>query len=559
MGVVYEAEQLSLGRHVAIKVLPAHALLDARQLGRFQREARSAAKLHHTNIVPVFGVGEQDGLHYFVMQFIHGLGLDVVLDELRRLRQPRGTLTGRATPAARRPPLGCLRGCRGPRSARGELPRLSGGRQPPDSVSHQGADAPRSAGLVGDHPLPGQNEPSALSESGQQLLAERRPRRHAGGRCPGLCSRARRPAPRHQAVEPAAGRHGQRLGDRLRTGQSRQRQRRPDAHRRRRRHPALHGPGTLQRPGRRAQRRLQPRPDAVRVADAASGVRRDRPQQAGQAGDARRADPAAQAQRGRAARPGDGGPQGDRPRPGAPLPDAGRDGRRPQTLRRGPARPGAACQRGGEALALVPPQPAAGESAGGDRPGVPGRDSRGCSGSGASPRRKQRCASAGTRSAAEVAQRGPRTGRGADLRGRPAAGARYGTVPAGPVRRRAALAHARFGSGAGRSRRPTRFVPHTDRRMVHPALPLPAGHRTSGARQGRGPQRRWPTRGDRQRRHRPGVGCRHRPADRPAAEAHRPHSCRGAEPRSAPTVDRWRRPRCAACGKRRPADPSARH
>src|SRR5262249_28839952 len=66
MGVVYEAQQLSLGRHVAIKVLPPHALLDPRQLGRFQREARSAARLHHTNIVPVFGVGEQDGLHYYV-------------------------------------------------------------------------------------------------------------------------------------------------------------------------------------------------------------------------------------------------------------------------------------------------------------------------------------------------------------------------------------------------------------------------------------------------------------------------------------------------------------
>jgi WD40 repeat protein/serine/threonine protein kinase len=86
MGVVYEAQQLSLGRHVAIKVLPASALLDARQLGRFQREARSAARLHHTNIVPVFGVGEQDGLHYYVMQFIPGLGLDDVLEELRRLQ-----------------------------------------------------------------------------------------------------------------------------------------------------------------------------------------------------------------------------------------------------------------------------------------------------------------------------------------------------------------------------------------------------------------------------------------------------------------------------------------
>src|SRR5438477_7600817 len=90
MGVVYEAQQLSLGRHVAIKVLPAHALLDPRHLGRFQREARSAARLHHTNIVPVFGVGEQDGLHYYVMQFIQGQGLDLVLDELRRLRQPLG-------------------------------------------------------------------------------------------------------------------------------------------------------------------------------------------------------------------------------------------------------------------------------------------------------------------------------------------------------------------------------------------------------------------------------------------------------------------------------------
>src|SRR5262245_38514168 len=93
MGVVYEAEQESLGRHVALKVLPSHALLDPKHLERFRREARAAARLHHTNIVPVFGVGEQDGLHYYVMQFIHGLGLDVVLDELRRLRQPQDKRT----------------------------------------------------------------------------------------------------------------------------------------------------------------------------------------------------------------------------------------------------------------------------------------------------------------------------------------------------------------------------------------------------------------------------------------------------------------------------------
>ena len=62
MGVVYEAEQESLGRHVALKVLPRHARLDrSRSLERFRREARAAARLHHTNIVPVFGVGEHDG------------------------------------------------------------------------------------------------------------------------------------------------------------------------------------------------------------------------------------------------------------------------------------------------------------------------------------------------------------------------------------------------------------------------------------------------------------------------------------------------------------------
>jgi eukaryotic-like serine/threonine-protein kinase len=86
MGIVYEAEQESLGRHVALKVLLTHALHDPRQLQRFQREARAAARLHHTNIVPVFGVGEHDGLHYYVMQFITGQGLDQVLTELYRLR-----------------------------------------------------------------------------------------------------------------------------------------------------------------------------------------------------------------------------------------------------------------------------------------------------------------------------------------------------------------------------------------------------------------------------------------------------------------------------------------
>ena len=85
MGIVYEAEQVTLGRRVAVKVLPAMALRSEKDVLRFHREARTSAKLHHTNIVPVFGVGEQDGMHYIVMQFIHGVGLDEIRSELRRL------------------------------------------------------------------------------------------------------------------------------------------------------------------------------------------------------------------------------------------------------------------------------------------------------------------------------------------------------------------------------------------------------------------------------------------------------------------------------------------
>src|SRR5262249_21641823 len=76
MGGVYEAEQESLGRHVALKVLPPSALLNPTYRERFRREAKAAARLHHTNIVPVFGVGEHDGVLFYAMQFIRGEGLD---------------------------------------------------------------------------------------------------------------------------------------------------------------------------------------------------------------------------------------------------------------------------------------------------------------------------------------------------------------------------------------------------------------------------------------------------------------------------------------------------
>ncbi|MEZ6054896.1 MAG: protein kinase, partial [Planctomycetaceae bacterium] len=93
MGVVYEAEQVSLGRRVALKVLPPHLLSDEKHRRRFDREARAAAQLHHTNIVPVFGIGEADGYQYYVMQFIPGLGLNDVLVELRKMQNTTAVAT----------------------------------------------------------------------------------------------------------------------------------------------------------------------------------------------------------------------------------------------------------------------------------------------------------------------------------------------------------------------------------------------------------------------------------------------------------------------------------
>src|SRR6186713_3084383 len=72
MGIVYEAEQLSLGRRVALKVLPFVAALDPRQIQRFWHEVQAAALLHHPHIVPLFSVGAERGVHYYAMQLIDG-------------------------------------------------------------------------------------------------------------------------------------------------------------------------------------------------------------------------------------------------------------------------------------------------------------------------------------------------------------------------------------------------------------------------------------------------------------------------------------------------------
>jgi serine/threonine protein kinase len=86
MGVVYEAEQLSLGRRVALKVLPFVAGLDGRQLQRFKTESQAAARLHHSHIVPIYAVGCERGTHFYAMQFIDGRTLAAAIASLRQSR-----------------------------------------------------------------------------------------------------------------------------------------------------------------------------------------------------------------------------------------------------------------------------------------------------------------------------------------------------------------------------------------------------------------------------------------------------------------------------------------
>jgi tetratricopeptide (TPR) repeat protein len=122
MGVVYEARQRSLNRPVALKVLAPGLGLTARAVERFRREAEAAAKLHHTNIVPVYATGEQDNVHFYAMELIAGPSLDHVLNSLRE--------PGSASATA--PELAAT----GPYAAGGAPPSASG----PGRLSGSGSD-----------------------------------------------------------------------------------------------------------------------------------------------------------------------------------------------------------------------------------------------------------------------------------------------------------------------------------------------------------------------------------------------------------------------------------
>ena len=98
MGVVYEAVQISMGRRVALKVLPFAAVMDPRHLQRFKNEARAAGSLQHPHIVPVHFVGSERGVHYFAMQFIEGQTLAALIQQLRQAAVPEEKTTAYSPP-----------------------------------------------------------------------------------------------------------------------------------------------------------------------------------------------------------------------------------------------------------------------------------------------------------------------------------------------------------------------------------------------------------------------------------------------------------------------------
>ena len=135
MGVVYEAVHVDLDRPVALKVLDARATPDSSSRRRFEDEAKLAAGLHHTHIVPVFDVGRVGGLSYYAMQKIDGSGLDRVLRSLRKDRTTGAGSTSRRSGSGEPPPLTVdLTHHTGLLSAGGTRPALGGPREHPDEA-----------------------------------------------------------------------------------------------------------------------------------------------------------------------------------------------------------------------------------------------------------------------------------------------------------------------------------------------------------------------------------------------------------------------------------------
>jgi serine/threonine protein kinase/Tfp pilus assembly protein PilF len=122
MGIVYEARQISLDRTVALKVLPFAAVLDSKQIARFKSEAQAAAQILHPNIVPVFAIGVDRGVHFYAMQFIDGQALDLAIAGLRKNNRQK----------ARASEPNAIASSSDPRSVSTRHPRLAPSAQLPD-------------------------------------------------------------------------------------------------------------------------------------------------------------------------------------------------------------------------------------------------------------------------------------------------------------------------------------------------------------------------------------------------------------------------------------------
>ena len=312
MGVVYEAEQVSLGRRVALKILPGVVAKDRKALERFRREARAAARLHHTNIVPVFEVGQNGEVVFYAMQFIQGQGLEVVIDELAHQRQHsdhgsaalvaaseeprpgrRGTTQPERTGALSRNPamlpvrdrtealVASLRAREVSRMARSLVtgtfaaevidPDRTGSSNgvaasgahdsQPGSTTGLSLSASSSTSAV----LPGGTQVSAVESSGRRLPFFRSVAQIGRQAAQGLAYAHARGII-HRDIKPSnllLDTAGRGLDRRLRAGQGRRR--RADGDRRHPGHHPLHGAGAVPRRGRRPRRHLCAGSDTLRV------------------------------------------------------------------------------------------------------------------------------------------------------------------------------------------------------------------------------------------------------------------------------------------------------
>ena len=397
MGVVYEAEQVSLGRRVALKVLPRQVSHDLKTLARFRREARAAAQLHHTNIVPVFEVGKDGEVSYYAMQFIQGQGLDLVIDELRRLKArasdrsgPGARTAGPADPVrddGGRPVAGPAGQPDGPVAAdrpvrAGDARRLGrsrGRRRGPDATaaSTDRRDPDETGSPSGERARAGRRvEPALVGGAAGRVaalggrvgpaavLSQRGPHRPAGGRRAwptptrggsSTATSSRRTCcwtPRASSGSPTSAWPRPSDDGLTQTGDilGTLRYMAPERFR-----------GEGDAPG----RRLRPGPDPLRAADAAAGVRR-RPtgSQLIEQVKAERAAAAAAARPADPARPGDDRAEGDREGPAATA--TRRPTRWREDLRRfldDRADPGAAGLPGRAAAPLGPPEQGRGRPA----------------------------------------------------------------------------------------------------------------------------------------------------------------------------------------------------